>query len=164
MTKLYVNEIAPRDTTGVHIPGHVIQTSENEMSTNMSITATGVWNDVVSVSITPRYSNSKFNIKVCGIYYINNANTNISTHFNCTRNGLVIPGHNWSQSSSGMSSHYLYYRESAITSHIPSPFNFEWVDVPSNSSPVTYTFKVLNGNSSLYVYKGFSMHVQEIAQ
>lgn len=69
MTKLYVNEIAPRDAAGVHIPGHIIQVVTLQQSTAIATTSQMNYSssiptysqgaEIFSTSFTPKYATSK---------------------------------------------------------------------------------------------------------
>ena len=64
MSKLYVNEIVEANAgAGVAIPGHVIQMQFAEETGTGTASAADAWATVLSVTITPKYANSKFIIQ-----------------------------------------------------------------------------------------------------
>ncbi len=91
MTKLYVNEIAPRDAAGVHIPGHVIQTIQTQSTTQYINTTTTYGDTPLSATITPRYATSKILVLVSASFFVETVTTStIECHARITRGGSSI--------------------------------------------------------------------------
>ena len=57
---LFVDAIEPNLSSGVHIPGHVVQTAINHNNTQYSASNQDVATYLYEVAITPKFSNSKF--------------------------------------------------------------------------------------------------------
>lgn len=65
MSKLYVNQIVEATAgAGVRIPGHVVQATQTEITSDVYINST-TWTDVASHSITPKSTSSKIKFTAC---------------------------------------------------------------------------------------------------
>lgn len=162
MSTLYVDNLQPNLGSRVMAAGHVVQVVRNETTSNTSLSQnsnTDAYADVVSATITPTATSSKIKVTVSGIYY---ANTNASvTHLFRIRRNNQTPTHNWAQNGWGQ---YLQYRDSAINSHIPVPFNYTILDEPASTSALTYKLDIWAQRTGLMMYEGTSVTLEEIAQ
>jgi len=59
MSTLYVDNLEPNLTSGVHVPGHVIQVQQTIYDAQVTLGSDGKWIDVMSGSITPLFNDSK---------------------------------------------------------------------------------------------------------
>ena len=59
MSTLYVDNLEPNLTGGVHVPGHVVQVEQTLYDAQVTLGSDGTWIDVMSGSITPLFNDSK---------------------------------------------------------------------------------------------------------
>lgn len=150
-------------SSSIHIPGHVVQVVSNQSTASFNSSGgDSSFSDVLSATITPNSASSKIKITTCGIYYINNTSSSVNHRFRLVRDGSPLSDYNGQQDSG--SAQYLQYRTSAISNHIPVPFNFTWINSPNTSVATTYTFQLLAATSSLQFYGGMFIFLEEIAQ
>jgi len=82
MSTLYVYTINEKTSgNGVQIPGHVVQVVSVDMTSQVAISAGyGTFTTIITGSITPKFSGSKFIINAVLPNYSNNPNTNLWTN------------------------------------------------------------------------------------
>jgi hypothetical protein len=162
MSTLYVDNLQPNLGSRVMAAGHVVQVVRNETTVSTTFSensSSNAYVDVVSQAITPTATTSKIRVNISGVYYANH-NANTTVLFRIRRNNET-PTHNWAQSDWGQ---YLQYRDSAINSHIPVPFNYTIIDEPASTSVLTYKFDIWSQRQQARLYSGFSITLEEIAQ
>ena len=149
---------------GVAIDGHVIQTQINHYTGGFDTSSTS-FTTVVSVNITPKFSNSKILITTGGVLYKNN-NADASTgagFFTVHRdNGALANSTTWFEQNSS-TRHWSVYTSGNAAYHI-YPHFWQMYDEPNTTSQVTYQFKmaaVTSGNL-FGVYRGASIKVEEL--
>ena len=72
---LFVDKVVEKTSgNGVHIPGHVVQMQDGRTITYTTHSTTSYTNSNLSVTITPKYANSKLFFWVAGSYWWNATN------------------------------------------------------------------------------------------
>jgi hypothetical protein len=163
MSTLYVDNLQPNLGSRVMAAGHVVQVVSNQ--SNASFSSSGgdaSFSNVLSATITPTSASSKIKITTCAIYYCTNTSSSVNHRFRLVRDGNPLSDYNGAQDSG--SAQYLQYRTSAVNNHIPVPFNFTWINSPNTTSATTYTLQVLATTSSMLLYEGGFIFLEEIAQ
>tara|TARA_B100000683_G_C12384428_1_gene512746 strand:+ start:476 stop:985 length:510 start_codon:yes stop_codon:yes gene_type:complete len=134
-------------------PGHVIQVLSAGMNTSKSTTSTSFVATTHSVTITPKFNDSKVFLNVSGgSWYVNAGETWCTFYRDSTNLG---------HSTYGLT-------ESSQTGYNPHSFSF--VDSPTTTSAITYEvyFRVSNSsNTSYYSYPNYGtvyLTAMEIAQ
>ena len=165
MSTLYVDNLQPNLGSRVMAAGHVVQVVSNQSTTDPVWSSSGgdsTFSNVLSASITPTSTSSKIKITTCAVYYCTNNDSSVNHRFRLVRDGSPLSDYNGSQD--GGTSQYLQYRSSAISNHIPVPFNFTWMNSPNTTSATTYTLQALAATSSMQFYGGMFIFLEEIAQ
>lgn len=158
MSKLYVNELVPRDASVITAPaldmstvtmppGSVIQVVQAIKRDNQSI-ASGSYVEIngLSVSITPKYATSKF--LITAVVHTGMSGSNEGLHGRLYRNGAQITEARGTSTGSRdpawfhCGAHYSDYEQYAVTA--------TYLDTPNSSSAITYAVYG-RGHSSPYV-------------
>lgn len=146
MSTLRVNNMTNIGGTGpTYAPGHIVQvvsTTKNDMFTTTSTSLTDVTG--LSVSITPKSSNSKIFVTVdTGI-----SSTGISTEvYQIVRNGVNI-----GQGSGGSENWTYVTNYSAIgTQNAIMPLSMSFMDSPATTSTLTYKLQVRLNTGTLAI-------------
>ena len=152
----------------IHIPGHVIQVQSTHTTTG--ITTTAAETDFISVSITPKFNNSKILIQG-HVSTVSNANhLNIKLYRDSTHIGHGTDG----SAMNGIISGELDNNNFGANNNASSGAGgLSYLDSPATTSSITYKLALYQpGTSTLYVnrspsgYQGSSTNltVMEIAQ
>ena len=150
---------------GVAIDGHIIQTQINHYTGTFFDTTSTSFTTVVSVNITPKFSNSKILITTGGVLYKNN-NADGSTgagFFTVHRNdGALANSTTWFEQNSS-TRHWSVYTSGNAAYHI-YPHFWQMYDEPNTTSQVTYQFKIaaVTSGNLFGVYRGASIKVEEL--
>lgn len=151
MSKIYVDEIAGiASANTVAIPGHVIQVvSSGEISTNENTTSTSFVNSAITVTITPKASDSK--ILVNAYFYMMVAGAARSR--GAVQLVRTIGG--TTTTLSGGIAETLHIRDSAAgaSTEFAAMQSYQYYDTPGTTDAVTYTiqYKITNG-TNVYMY------------
>ena len=145
---------------GINVTGSVLQVVNTIMQSNFTIGANSN-GDVMSASITPKYASSKIKINIWGTFYSTHNGANTNNQFQVFRNGAALPNYPWPLD--GGTAAYMHYKDSAVNALIFPPFNVVFLDSPSTTSSVSYTFRLITLSGSCVVYKGASILLEEIA-
>lgn len=139
MSTAYVNRILPKDATAVHIPGHTLQVVNSILTTTMAWTGTTAIQNILSASITPKYSTSKILVQCHVQIAAQHGMTNIIS-LTMDRNGTKIAA-NTSGGASGTQSAWGCYGgpSYADSGRIQEFFSLSYLDSPNTGSPLTYT-------------------------
>jgi hypothetical protein len=158
MSTLRVDSI--QDTAGADNQGKILQVVGNTAAVaRFQATVTAFTDTGFSVSITPKFANSKILIDFSGIVYA----TGHYVYLDIYRNGTTsLSG----DTTNGLSSSICYY-----TSYWQSASMF-WIDSPNTTSAVTYDIfaktvssQVIVGSNTSAVYpNGVFVSATEIAQ
>tara|TARA_R110000868_G_scaffold408954_1_gene693377 strand:+ start:448 stop:936 length:489 start_codon:yes stop_codon:yes gene_type:complete len=127
---LFVDAIEPNLSSGVHIPGHVVQVvkASSTASTSLSSPAVDTWTSVnPSISITPKYNNSMI---IIHHYAGGLANNTAGTKLRLLRNGSPIVTND----------RHSYVDSANIW--MPMSWTSVWTDTPSTTSALTYTLQI----------------------
>ena len=165
MSTLYVDTINEKTSgNGVQIPGHVVQVVSNIVTGQQSFTSTSPAASNLSLSITPKYSNSKLLIMIT-INGVHNGSTASGINLHLYRDGSPAS----IGSLSGNSARWLYAASynTAGASIISASLNA--LDDANNTSSTTYTiycslFGSGTGYFSVNTDDQSSITIMEIAQ
>jgi len=154
MSVAYVNQILPKDATAVHIPGHTLQVVNSILTTTMTWTGTTAIQNILSASITPKYSNSKILVQCHVQIAAQHAFQNIIT-LTMDRNGSKIAANTSGGATAGQSAWGCYGGPSyADSGRIQEFFSLSYLDSPSTASTLTYTLGGRLDNSAATAYVG----------
>ena len=149
---------------GVAIPGHVVQAVTGRFTTYVSITTDGYTN-IGSLSITPKFANSKILITTTNHVYLNsgNASTWRGANFKLLRDSTtILLGDTYDMG--------LYSVNAATRFMLPNTVQYH--DTPNTTSAVSYSIQMNRRDSTTvnvqvnredFGRQGF-MLLQEIAQ
>ena len=156
MSTLYVDNLQPNLGTGVSIPGHVVQVVSTSSNTTTTMGTANTWTAAtdLSVSITPKFSNSKIMI-IANVDFDANA-ANRLQWFTIYRDSTNI-----GNASNGFSAN------TAAGSRLQGVAGMNYLDSPNTTSPTTYSVYSKNNSTSTYInlYGSVStITVMEIAQ
>jgi hypothetical protein len=91
MSKMYVNELLPKDAARVAIPGHVIQVVDASSSTQISVTSGSPTSAGFNLSITPTFTNSKLIVQgILAGEAISSGGTDYGFKYRLYRNGSSV--------------------------------------------------------------------------
>jgi len=139
--------------------GGVIQTLNNTITAQTGTTSTSFITTGLSVTITPKYANSKILIMTSGTNYNEGANLHQYHTIYRGTNNLGSSSQGMAINSAGSGSNARWSQSGLV--HL---------DTPSTTSPITYTlyFKGNGSGGTVYIVYGANhphkMIVQEIAQ
>jgi glutamine cyclotransferase len=146
------NIVGATSSDNIHIPGHVVQVVNSSMNTSKSTQSTSFVATTHSVTITPKYNNSKIFLNLSGgAWHISAAQSYATFYRGSTNLGDATYG--------------LTQNEQSY-----SPHSFSFVDTPATTSATTYEvyWRVSNAaNISYYSYPNYGtvvLTVMEIAQ
>ena len=145
---------------GINVTGSVLQVVNTIMQDNVAIGANSN-GDVMSASITPKYASSKIKINIWGTYYSEHNGASTNNSFQVFRNGAVLPNYPWPVN--GNTSAYIHYKDTAVNALVFPPFNVVFLDSPSTTSSVSYTFRLVTLSGPARIYSGASILLEEIA-
>ena len=168
MSTLYVDTINEKTSgNGIKIPGHVVQVKQTHYIGNETTTSSSYVDTSLSVTITPKYSDSKIFVMV-SMQWGSSANDCLcrlvrgSTHIGTGNTGTVNNGF------------------SQINGNVPNQYGMEtstinYLDSPATTNATTYKVQVTarDGNSTIRINnRGYSTEyggssqitVMEIAQ
>lgn len=93
MSKIYINEILPRDATGITIPGHVVGYKSVSINSPITISAATSHVHLMSMSYTPVSANSRLviSINMANLRKTSGAGTNSWFSGNIRIDGVDIP-------------------------------------------------------------------------
>lgn len=148
MSVAYVNSILPRDALRVAIPGHVIQVQSNYTQVG-SISGTNV--TLLTVSITPTYSNSKILIHASNGAERNGGGTGDYIFVNVVRNSTTL-GRTFNAMGYQVANGARQY--GALT----------YLDSPSTTSTIIYKLVTETSSSVPWIHYDTAITVMEIAQ
>ena len=157
----YVNQILPKDAARVAIPGHVIQVVSQQFGSTDYFSTSTSFTDIVSLSITPAYSNSKIICEISGVYQVyGNSTTNSPSSFmTVLRNGVDISGSPYNEFCSIATN--IAYNTIVMQNSICLRFT----DSPSTTSSVTYKWQhKQTGGARVGFVEGLHVQLMEIAQ
>ena len=147
MSDLKVNSISGNTSTGVHIPGHVIQTVTHAFSDNTSITTYGTtYTDITNaaITITPKHSNSKILIMPNLVFYMSiSSSTYVYGGIRLLRGSSTVVAPTNSIDGNGAYD-YGYSKTTAGTSQLDLRHCGHHVDTPATTSATTYKFQGIN--------------------
>lgn len=167
MSILKVDSLVEKTSgNGVHIPGHVVQMQDGRTITYTVHSTTSYTNSNLSVTITPKYANSKLFFSVAGTYWWNAANAGgnymIGRIIDSRTGNTILPQAGsyqslWFQGSIGQNDQY----DRMVTGHTS-------ID-NDNTTSRTYTvqIKLSSAANSAYVFEHTAdniIRVMEIAQ
>ncbi len=151
MTKLYVNEIAPRDAAFITAPnlkvaGSTVQTQANNLIARYSQSIPAlVWTALTdfSIDITPKYSNSKFLIMVRWNGEHSVYGNVYNSIFGLQRNGTQIGNQSDPSGTTmnGLATSSLSYEGSDANSTLET-MNLFYYDNPGVTAGTTLTYRV----------------------
>jgi hypothetical protein len=138
MSTLYVDNLQPNLGSGVHIPGHVIQTVSNAVTSRQtSSSATFVATDVAA-TITPKFSNSKIIITICSTYSTEAAGR-----------GIICTIYRGSTNVTGSSSGIVHaLTDASSNSRVRGGVHISYMDNPNTTSATTYTLYFRSSNDA----------------
>lgn len=112
--------------------GSIIQVVNYQNADDDFFTSSSTYVDLVSLNITPQFSNSKILIMFSGVYqlYGNSNTTNITAYAQLLRNSTEINGSlkEWAHNGTVVNNQ--------VATAFPSGFN--WIDSPNTTSTITY--------------------------
>lgn len=146
---------------GINTTGNVLQVVRGEATTFNSISGGTSDVEVLSVPFTPKFANSTMIIQLCYIPYANHISTNTNITFGIRRNTTPTSGTTWP--NGGGTTAYAQYKDSAVSYLITGPATFVTSDQPNTTTQVNYRFVVNAITNSVYIYKGCSLTITEIA-
>ena len=165
MSTLFVDTINEKTTTnGVQSPGHVVQVVSNMIKTQQSFTSGSATASGLSVSITPKYSNSKLLVSIT-LNGVHNGSTSSGINLHLYRDGS--PASIGTLGGSSGRWHYAAAYNTGGASIISSSLNA--LDDANNTSSTTYAIYCgLYGSGTGYFNVNTddqsSITVMEIAQ
>jgi hypothetical protein len=120
----YVNQILPKDTARVAIPGHVIQVVQSSTSTQVSSTSTSDTFTGLTANITPTLSTSKILVLVSQHVYISGDN------------GIGLQLYRNSNAVFNLGNYAIFAQTAGIAmAHVA----LNYLDSPSTTSQITYS-------------------------
>ena len=132
----YVNQILPKDATGVSIPGHVIQVVQTQTASQTIITSTSYANTTLAATITPLNVKNKILILMSPAFYAEttDAANAIELHANITRNNISIQEFRRA----------IIIRATAYSGIVGMGHqgSISYIDSPATTSQVTYTLQL----------------------
>jgi len=151
-------------------PGHIIQTKTGVYSTSKEMNFdTNTWNSVgLSVTITPKYANSKILVSWCCNVFAHHNDGNFGMGFRIGRHngseGTNVWTNVWSTGQIGAYHYGSSYR--AGNHQLVDTFAGNAIDLPASTAPVAYT-ALVNDNVCSYATAQYSsapttITVQEI--
>ena len=158
MSKLYVNEIVEANAgAGVAIPGHVIQIQNATYSTETSSTATTFSDTGLSVTFTPKFSDSKILILFSlGSSGVNNTAAEARGYYRLMRDSTELYRMDIRAYDYGNSGSIQF-----------SAMGQSYVDTPSTTSSIVYKIQQRSSTGTIRVCEAdnqIHMQVMEIAQ
>ena len=146
----------------------IIQTKEERYTGTFSNISSTSFSTVVSVNITPKFSNSRILITTGGVLYKNNTGdgSNGAGFFVVHRDNSTTAHHTsfFEQGSNAANGHYTIYTSGNAAYHI-YPHFWQMYDDPNTTSQVTYQFKIKSATGgNIGYYRGTSIRVQELKQ
>ena len=150
MSDLKVNSISGNTSTGVHIPGHVIQTVTHAFSDNTSITTYGTtYTDITNgaITITPKHSNSKILIMPNIVFYMTATSTYVYGGIRLLRGSSTVVAPTNSMDGNGAYD-YGYSKTTSGSAQLDLRHCGHHVDTPATTSATTYKFQGINYASS----------------
>ena len=134
MSTLYVDTINEKTSgNGVQIPGHVVQVVQSDISTG-TIPGNSAWTAVtLTLTITPKFSNSKILISHNAGGLVQNT---LDIGFRMKRDGTLI----WTRGRIG-------YQDLA-SNWTPISWTMEYLDSPATTSAITYSWEIKQDNAS----------------
>ena len=165
MSTLSVDTIQGQTTAAnVKMPaGTSVQLVSTQSSSATSFSGGGVsYSDLMSATITPKFSTSIIKITFNGIYYANHTGSGANNRFRVVRDGSGLSDYNGAQDSG--TGQYLQYRTSAINNHIPVPAGFTWIHSPNTTSSTTFKIQCMAPTGQFQFYGGAFLILEEIAQ
>jgi len=128
MSTLFVDTINEKTSgNGVAIPGHVVQVVQNTMDTNLNTVSTSFVDTGASVSITPKFNNSK-------VFFIHSGNFN--TQYATTWTDLTLYRDIGGTLTHLGNTHGFNGIYADSDTHGPSSINY--LDSPATTSQVIY--------------------------
>ena len=165
---LFVDAIEPNLSSGVHIPGHVVQVQSGILTSTYSQTASA-WADIgLSVVITPSSTSSKILISLT--VAVGMTENGVNVRLRLVRGSTMI-GSSTDLADSGFSHVEQNILNNQYNRRLES---FTYLDSPSATSAQTYKVQMYRGNTlgTSYINRGSSdqsrqhshITVMEIAQ
>tara|TARA_B100000424_G_scaffold160099_1_gene122618 strand:- start:549 stop:1076 length:528 start_codon:yes stop_codon:yes gene_type:complete len=123
-------------------PGTIIQTAVQTSDNTITVNSDGSYTDVMSVTFTPRQSNSKIILSLMFTSYTLNSSTSNGTAYRILRDSTAIKVANWN----------FYLNDGGYTYDFYPVTNIIDVDEPGTTSAITYKLqgRKYNGNSSFF--------------
>ena len=145
------------DTVSIKAPGMIVQVIYSTFNTQIYTTSTSFVTTAHTVTITPKYSNSKILVSHKGTVY--NEGQNLHQYRTVYRGGSALSG------NEGFTLHSSGYGSNARWSSI----GFDYLDSPATTSSTTYTMAYRCNTSSNSYYSYGTLYPQvttlyEIAQ
>ena len=144
----YINQILPKDAARVVIPGHVIQVQSNYTQVG-SVSGNNV--TLITVNITPTYSNSKILIHASNGAERNGGGVGDYIFVNVVRNTTVL-GRTFNAMGYQVATNARQY--GALT----------YLDSPNTTSTITYKLVTETSSSVSWIHYDTAITVMEIAQ
>ena len=146
MSDLKVNSISGNTSTGVHIPGHVVQTVTHVFTDGTTLTTYGsTYTDITgaTITITPKHSNSKILIIPNIVFYMSDSSTYVYGAIRLVRgSSTVVAPTNSIDGNGGYD--YGYASVSSGTIQIDNRHCGCHIDTPATTSATTYKFQGIN--------------------
>ena len=138
MSTLFVNKIQEETpNNGVHIPGHIIQTTRSVITSNVQATSSTYINTGHSLVITPKFANSHILLQNSAAGWQYNAGSPTTAGIRIKRGGSVI----MTNDGQGLS-------EDGTWNSMSWVFNF-FDTTHASTSALTYTLEI-NGNRARF--------------
>ena len=147
---LFVDAIEPNLSSGVHIPGHVMQVQSGILTSTYSQTAVA-WADIgLSAAITPSSTSSKILISLT--VSVGMTETGVNVRLRLVRGGTMI-GSSTDLADSGFSHIEQNTVGNQYTRRLES---FTYLDSPSATSAQTYKVQMYKSNNTgtSYINRG----------
>lgn len=161
MSKMYVNELLPKDAARVAIPGHVIQVVQGTEQSDVYTVTTNTFTDtLISTSITPVSSNSK--VLIIASWTGNSRNQSGGEAYGevqVTRNNSAI----YNPSSLYPFNPYIGVSGASEVDWWGN-LSFTYIDSPSSTSSLTYKLQIRKVVGNYYRVMGGHILLMEIAQ
>ena len=174
MSDLKVNSITGNTSSGVHIPGHIIQTVSEETATQLSTTSTSFVDTNLTATISPKFASSKIAIWVNQSVYIYRTNFSpqdgIMSGIRLMRDSTVL-NQGFSDGNGGLQPYMTI--GGATSTYFSFWYNMNFVDSPNTTSATIYKTQgeLRNNSNQTIVFQASSsttnkstIIIQEIAQ